>query len=142
MTKNEYISKYGLEAYNKVLEANRNYCRNNADKIRNRVKNYRNTNKEHYQLLKRLDKYRSYCKNYKAIENYDKAVKDSFIGWCVHHRLETHTSDGELRLVALDMAELIALDMYYNRPAEELVFMTKAEHNKLHNKFIHPRVYA
>ena len=40
-----------------------------------------------------------YCKNYENIENYDKALKDNFKGWEIHHRLETHNSDGERRLV-------------------------------------------
>ena len=33
--------------------------------------------------------------------------------------------------------ELKALNMYYNRPAEELIFLTKSEHNILHNKGKH-----
>ena len=31
------------------------------------------------------------------------------------------------------MQELIALDMYYNRPPEELIFLTRKDHMKLHN---------
>ena len=70
-----------------------------------------------------------YCKDYKNIENYDKAVADNFKGWHCHHRLETHTSDGERRSVDISVAELIALDMYYNRPPEELIFLPAREHN-------------
>lgn len=70
-----------------------------------------------------------YCKNYQDIENYQKALADNFKGWEVHHRLETHTSDGERRLVDISMEELKALGMYYNRPAAELIFLTRAEHN-------------
>lgn len=66
------------------------------------------------------------------IENYEFAKKDNFDGWNIHHRLETHNSDGEKRLVNLSRDELIALDMYYNRPASELVFLTASEHMKLH----------
>ena len=51
----------------------------------------------------------------------EKAKADNFIGWDRHHRLETHNSDGERRLVNLTVDELKALDMYYNRPAEELI---------------------
>lgn len=40
-----------------------------------------------------------YCKDYKNIENYEKAAAENFKGWECHHRLETHISDGELRLV-------------------------------------------
>ena len=69
-----------------------------------------------------------YCKNYQSIENYEKAKKDNFKGWHCHHRLETHTSDGERRLVDITQKELIALNMYYHRPAEELVFLPRSEH--------------
>ena len=73
--------------------------------------------------------YKQYCKEYEKIENYQKAKKDNFKGWECHHRLETHTSDGERRLVDITKKELIALDMYYNRPADELIFLTLKEHN-------------
>ena len=70
-----------------------------------------------------------YCKNYQSIENYEKAKADNFKGWHCHHRLETHTSDGERRLVDITQKELIALGMYYHRPAEELIFLASREHN-------------
>ena len=73
-----------------------------------------------------------YCKDYENIENYDKAAADNFKGWHCHHKLETHTSDGERRLVDITQKELMALDMYYNRPASELIFLTKSEHRSLH----------
>ena len=70
-----------------------------------------------------------YCKDYTNIENYEKALADNFKGWHCHHRLETHNSDGERRLVDISYKELIALGMYYSRPAEELIFLTTREHN-------------
>ena len=70
-----------------------------------------------------------YCKDYEKIENYEKAKADNFKGWHCHHRLETHNSDGERRLVDIAQAELKALNMYYHRPAEELIFLTSREHN-------------
>ena len=73
-----------------------------------------------------------YCKDYENIENYNKALADNFKGWCVHHRLETHNSDGERRLVDITRDELKALGMCYNRPASELIFLTKSEHMSLH----------
>ena len=73
--------------------------------------------------------YKQYCKDYQNIENYEKAKKDNFKGWECHHRLETHTSDGERRLVDITQKELKALGMYYNRPPEELIFLTTREHN-------------
>lgn len=65
-----------------------------------------------------------YCKDYENIENYDKALKDNFKGWEVHHRKEAEFS----------RKELIALDMYYNVSSEELIFLTREEHNRLHKK--------
>ena len=73
--------------------------------------------------------FEKYCKDYEKIENFEKAKKDNFKGWHCHHRLETHTSDGERRAVDIAQKDLIALGMYYNRPAEELIFLTTREHN-------------
>ena len=75
-----------------------------------------------------------FCKEPEKIENYEKAKADNFKGWRCHHRLETHTSDGERRAVDISVAELQALGMYWHRPAEELVFMTTKEHRQLHTK--------
>ena len=70
-----------------------------------------------------------FCKEPEKIENYEKAKKDNFIGWDCHHRLETHTSDGERRLVDITKKELKALGMYYNRPSSELIFLPRSEHS-------------
>ena len=75
-----------------------------------------------------------FCRMPELIENYDKAVADNTQVWDCHHRLETHSSDGEKRFVDISRAELIALNMYYDRPAEELIFLKSAEHKSLHNK--------
>lgn len=87
-------------------------------------------------------KFERYCKGYENIENYEKAKADNFKNWDCHHRLETHTSDGERRLVYITAAELIALGMYYNRPAEELIFLTVSEHRLLHNEGEHNPMYG
>ena len=73
--------------------------------------------------------FEKFCKDYENIENYEKAKADNFKGWDCHHRLETHTSDGERRLVDISHKELKALGMYYNRPPEELIFLPRREHN-------------
>ena len=75
-----------------------------------------------------------YCKDYENIENYQKAKADDFKNWEVHHRLETHNSDGERRLVDITRKELQALGMYWHRPASELIFMKNSEHQFLHKK--------
>ena len=77
--------------------------------------------------------FEKFCKDYENIENYEKAKKDNFKRWECHHRLETHTSDGIRRVVDIPYKELIALGMYYNRPASELIFLTTREH-RAYNK--------
>lgn len=78
--------------------------------------------------------YKHYCDDIENVENFDKAAADNFVGWHCHHRLETHNSDGVRRIVDISHKELIALGMYYHRPAEELIFMTTKEHVMLHCK--------
>ena len=82
-------------------------------------------------------KFEKFCKSPENIENYEKAKADNFKGWDCHHRLETHNSDGKRRDVDISVEELKALDMYYNRPADELIFLTIYEHSKLHMKGKH-----
>ena len=72
--------------------------------------------------------YKQYCKEPEKIENYEKALADNFVGWECHHRLETHTPEGERRGEDISHKELIALGLYYNRPANELIFLTTSEH--------------
>ena len=72
---------------------------------------------------------RYYCKDIENVENYEKALADDFIGWHCHHRLETHMPDGKRRDADISHKELIALGLYYHRPAEELIFLTTREHN-------------
>ena len=79
--------------------------------------------------------YKRYCcEDVSRIENYDKAIVDTTQIWDCHHRLETCNSDGKRRPVDLTREELIALDMYYHRPASELIFLTCKEHRRLHLK--------
>ena len=73
-----------------------------------------------------------YCRQPDLIENYSKAIADNSEIWACHHRLETHNSDGERRLVDILETELIALGLYYDRPPEELIFLTQSEHMRLH----------
>ena len=79
-------------------------------------------------------KFEKFCKSPENIENYEKALADNFKGWDCHHRLQTWTSDGKRRAVDITAAELIALGMYYNRPADELIFLPSSEHISLHKK--------
>lgn len=74
------------------------------------------------------------CKQPELIENYEDAMSDTNETWQCHHRLETHFSDGTLRPkgCTLTAQELKALNMYFNRPPEELIFLRKSDHNALH----------
>ena len=69
-------------------------------------------------------KFEAYCKNYQDIENYDKALANNFKGWECHHR----------KGVDITREKLKALGMYYNRPADELIFLKHSEHVSLHKK--------
>lgn len=66
-----------------------------------------------------------YCKDdISLIENYEEAVNDNERKWDCHHRRESiYTAEG-----------LIEIGEYYNRPAIELIFLTKSEHRRFHNK--------
>lgn len=83
---------------------------------------------------------KKFCKDdITKIENYDKAIADDKT-WCIHHRLETHKYKDRNRKEWVKRDEdvskemLQAFGLYYNRPAEELIFMTKREHSILHRK--------
>ena len=72
---------------------------------------------------------KSYCKDdISLIENYDKAINDKDNMWECHHILELHP-DGSERF---SKQSLISLDLYYNRPANELIFIKQSEHRRLH----------
>lgn len=68
--------------------------------------------------------FEKYCMEFEKIENYEKAKEDNFKGWHCHHKLESDYS----------REELIKAELYYNRPPEELIFLTNREHTFLHNK--------
>lgn len=141
MTKIEFIEKYGEEAYQRHLEYKKLYRKQHREEIKQyRQQYYQQHREEENQYRKQYERKNrcmfAFCipEQIEQIENYQFAKKDNFQGWCIHHRLETHNSDGEKRLINLSREELIALDMYYNRPASELVFLTKSEHIILHMK--------
>ena len=47
-----------------------------------------------------------------------------------HHRMETHRRNGKERVTRLSKQDLKDWNIYYHRPASELIFLTKAEHNE------------
>ena len=69
------------------------------------------------------------CRNPELIENYELAKADNFKGWVIHHRLETISTGA---VVTSTRQDLIDWGIYYDRPADELIYLTRAEHNKIH----------
>jgi hypothetical protein len=65
-----------------------------------------------------------YCKDYKSIENYEEALK-SPLKYDLHHRREIAENKSK--------SDLIADNLYYDRPAAELIFLEQGEHTRLHN---------
>ena len=71
-----------------------------------------------------LKNVKKFCKDdISLIENYDKAIADKTQVWHCHHRRETIYS----------RSGLIEIGEYYNRPACELIFLTPADHHRLHH---------
>ena len=70
-----------------------------------------------------------YCSEpLELVENYKQAEADGFEGWCIHHRREIQL-DG----TKMSRQQLIDQDLYYWRPASELIFMRFEEHSTLHS---------
>ena len=67
------------------------------------------------------------------IENYDLMVSDPSSVWCCHHRLEIEP-DGTRH----SKKELIESNLYFNRPASELIFLRREEHMRLHSTGLTP----
>lgn len=66
-----------------------------------------------------------YCLRFSEIENYELASADNFNGWHCHHRLEKDYT----------REELIKNNLYFNRPPEELIFLTRENHQKIHSEY-------
>ena len=70
---------------------------------------------------------RKFCKEeLSKIKNYDKAIADTTQTWDCHHMTETWWNCSK--------KDLIDNECYYNRKACELIFLTHAEHTRLHMK--------
>lgn len=80
-------------------------------------------------INKRLSNLKMFCDDYTRIENYDKAITDQDETWDCHHRLEIG-ANGEV----ISKQDLISRGLYYHRPPEELIFLTRTEHIRLHHK--------
>lgn len=70
-----------------------------------------------------------YCgEDLSAIENYAEAVADQTQTWDLHHKLEI------MPWGTYTIKNLKDHGLYYKQPAASLVFMTHAEHRRLHYK--------
>ena len=70
-----------------------------------------------------------YCsEDLSLIENYALAIADITQTWEIHHRGEV------LPCGRFSRDDLKKFGLYFNRPASELIFLTKAEHTRLHFK--------
>lgn len=72
-------------------------------------------------------KIKDLCNDYDKVENYQSAVADSTQVWDCHHRKEIDNN--------LSRKQLIENDDYYGVEPDELIFLTRAEHKKLHRKY-------
>ena len=78
---------------------------------------------------KTLRRWKKVCSIFTEVENHDKAASDNYEGWVLHHKLG----------VGVPREELIGLNLYYDRPPQELIFVTRKEHRGIHNKCLKPK---
>lgn len=75
-----------------------------------------------------------FCRDdYRKIENYDKAISDTTKTWHLHHRDEIRVLPSGM-IVYRSANELKENGRYFNCPANELIFLTQSEHQRLHMK--------
>ena len=70
------------------------------------------------------------CDNISLIENYQEAIADQKRMWDIHHRKECD-SEGKTLFTHKQLKEM---NLYYNRPAKELIFVTRSMHKKIHRE--------
>ena len=70
------------------------------------------------------------CEDISLIENYKEAIADEEKMWDVHHRRECDENGKTL----FTCKQLIEMDLYYHRPASELIFVTRSMHKKIHRE--------
>ena len=65
------------------------------------------------------------CEDISLIENYYEAINSNEM-WVCHHRLEIQGDE------KYSTRQLIEMRLYYERPANELIFLSKQQHASLH----------
>ena len=74
---------------------------------------------------------KKYCsEDLSLIENYHQAIADKEKMWDIHHRREC---DAEGRTL-FTHKQLKEMNLYFKRPASELIFVTKSMHKKIHHE--------
>lgn len=74
---------------------------------------------------------KSYCsEDIALIENYQEAISDEEKMWDIHHRKECDENGRTL----FTKKQLKEMNLYLNRHASELIFVTKSMHMKLHRE--------
>ena len=68
------------------------------------------------------------CEDISLIENYSQAIADQTNMWDIHHRRECDDEGKTL----FTHKQLIEMNLYHNRPASELIFVTRSMHRKIH----------
>ena len=72
-----------------------------------------------------------YCsEDISLIENYHQAISDEKKMWDIHHRRECDENGRTL----FTKKQLKEMGLYFNRPASELIFVTRSMHKKLHRE--------
>lgn len=80
---------------------------------------------------------REYCSEpIENIEGYSEAIADKTQTWCCHHRLEVQ---GQF---TNSVSLLKKCGMYFSRPANELIFVTKSQHEQIHYVLHHRLCYS
>lgn len=144
MTKAEYIERYGLERYEQLKVQSNARCKERymSDPVFRKSRNERNNarKKERYwndpefrkfqSAQDRVYKQASYVEGGRIdlIENYDIAMKDNLDGWDIHHKLEIH--DDYIN----SLKHMKLMNLYYNRPPAELIWLRNSDHKRLHAK--------
>ena len=71
------------------------------------------------------------CEDISKIENYEEALNDNTQTWDCHHRAEI------LPCGHFEIEDLKEYGLYYNRPANELIFLTHKYHIGFHKSGRH-----
>lgn len=136
----KYQKQHWINNKERLSKQHKDYYENNKEFVKSIHKEY---NQKHEKEIKEQQRkydrenrcFSIYIKTNEIdkIENYTLAKNDIFNGWVIHHRLETHNSDGVMRDIEITPEELKALNMYFNRPAKELIFLKRNQHRAVHN---------